>query len=373
MKIVLYTNILTPYRKHFYDLFYEECKSNGDEFYLWIMAETENNRNWHYRDFKAEYATLLPGKTISHGETYIHINTSLQRIIKEIDPDIVIASGSYLCPGVWQIAKWKDRYNYKALFWNESHLGESRDFNSLKYKIRETMRKVFYKKFDGFLYPGKLAKQLVETYANTKAYYIQLPNLIDEKLYALDKKNLDRDNEKTVMFCPARLSPVKGIGEFMDILSASKYKEKAKIYVAGDGELKQTLIDKATQLGLDVHFVGPKSQMEVIDFYKKANIFLLPSLSDPNPLSCIEASWARLPLLVSNHVGNYPEIIMQGKNGYVFSYQDKEEAVHIIDEILCKNSEWLINASEMSRQNAEKIFDSRKTVSRVVEELRKMR
>lgn len=33
MKIVLYTNIMTLYRKYFYDLFYDACVRNGDEFY----------------------------------------------------------------------------------------------------------------------------------------------------------------------------------------------------------------------------------------------------------------------------------------------------------------------------------------------------
>lgn len=372
MKIVLYTNILTPYRRHFYDLFHDECKKNGDEFYLWIMAETENNRSWHFGDFKTEYATLLPGRTISRGETYIHINKSLKRKVKEVAPDIVICSGSYLCPGVWQLANWKKTFNYKVLFWNESHLGESRDFSSVKFKIRESMRQRFYKKFDGFLYPGKLAKQLVETYAVESAKYIQLPNLIDEKLYALNTNDLDRNNEKVIMFCPARLSPVKGISEFMDLLAATKNKDKAEVYIAGDGELKQVLVEKANSSGLNFHFEGPKSQMEVVEYYKKANIFLLPSLSDPNPLSCIEASWARLPLLVSNHVGNYPEIIKQGENGFMFSYQDKDEAVRIIDTMLGKGSDWMLKASEISRKIAEDMFDSRKTVSRVVEELRKM-
>ena len=40
---------------------------------------------------------------------------------------------------------------------------------------------------------------------------------------------------------------------------------------------------------------------------------ILPSLSDPNPLSCIEACWSANPLIVSEHVGNNPEIITEGR------------------------------------------------------------
>ena len=35
MNIAIYTNILTPYRKYFYDLFYECCLESGHEFNVW--------------------------------------------------------------------------------------------------------------------------------------------------------------------------------------------------------------------------------------------------------------------------------------------------------------------------------------------------
>ena len=123
MKIVLYTNIMTPYRKYFYDLFYEECTSNGDEFIVLVMSENENNRLWYYKDFKAPYTKLLKGKTISIGETYIHFNSELIKILKKLSPDIVIASGSYLCPGTWKIADLKNKLKYRALFWSSGCLG----------------------------------------------------------------------------------------------------------------------------------------------------------------------------------------------------------------------------------------------------------
>lgn len=85
-------------------------------FIVLVMAENENNRSWYYKDLKAPYTKLLSGKTISRGETYIHFNFSLKKILKEIVPDVVIASGGYLCPGTWKIAKIKKKIGYKAFF-----------------------------------------------------------------------------------------------------------------------------------------------------------------------------------------------------------------------------------------------------------------
>jgi glycosyltransferase involved in cell wall biosynthesis len=56
----------------------------------------------------------------------------------------------------------------------------------------------------------------------------------------------------------------------------------------------------------------------MLTLYAQADGFCLPSLSDPNPLSVIEALWAGLPLLLSTKVGNHPECLEQGKNGFAF-------------------------------------------------------
>ena len=136
MKILLYTNILTPYRKYLYDMMAEQCRQKEIDFTVLVMADTENNRPWTYAQYAGDYTELLDGRTLSHGETYIHINPSLKRKLKEEKPDIVIASGSYLCPGTWTIAKLKKELGYKTLFWSESHQGEKRNFSGLKMKIR---------------------------------------------------------------------------------------------------------------------------------------------------------------------------------------------------------------------------------------------
>lgn len=375
MKIILYTNIMTPYRKYFYDLFYDECKKNGDEFLVLVMAANEKNRTWYYKDFKAPYTRLLRGKTVSHGETYIHINFGLSRILRMLSPDIVISSGSYLCPGTWKVANLKRKLKYKVYFWSESHLGEKRKYCGIKIYAREFLRKRFYKKFDGFLYPGKLALSFIEKYSEKRSDKILLPNLVDESLFT---KNLIKGssiceelhkNGKIIFFIPARLSEVKGIEPFIELMAKVKNKNCVSMVIAGEGALLNHLKDKAKECKVEVHFIGAKKQEEVAELYKCSDFFVLPSLSDPNPLTCIEALWSKKPLLVSNHVGNYPEVIVQGENGYVFSYEEPEKAVSIIDELLSKDAQWIESAGIKSYNIALDIYDSHKTVQRVRKEL----
>lgn len=67
MNLVIYTNILTPYRKYFYDLLYEECRENGDQFHVLVMSETEPGRRWKYSDFASCYTHLLKGNSLVRG------------------------------------------------------------------------------------------------------------------------------------------------------------------------------------------------------------------------------------------------------------------------------------------------------------------
>ena len=376
MKVVLYTNILTPYRRFLYDLMHEACKNKGNEFIVLVMADGESNRSWKYSDYKTSYTELLPGITFT--KYYVHINKGLLSALKKISPDIVIAGGSYLCPGVWAVAKNKRKLGYKVLYWNESHLGEHRSYHRLKKRIRERVRQAFFPMFDGFLYPGQLALELIRTYSKTNSLYISLPNLVDNTIYTdLEYEEQElvsslKKEGKVVFFSPARLQPQKGLSEFMDLIAQVNNKDKAAFVVAGKGELKESLEVKSNALSLNFYFVGEKEPNEIANFYSQSDIVLLPSVSDPNPLTCVEALWSKKPLLISNHCGNYPEVVEQGINGYVFSYDDIDGAREIVTTIIDSDEDWRISAGAHSYNIALKEYNPVAVTARVMREIEQM-
>lgn len=379
MNMAIYTNILTPYRTYFYDLMYNECKKNGDNFYVILMAETEPNRNWKYEQFKTEYTILLESKTLAMGETYIHFNKDLKSVLKGLNLDVLICAGGYLCPGIWSAISWKKELGYKVLFWSESHLNEARDYGGMKVKLREAIRNAVYKKFDGFWYAGEMSRQFIEAYATQEKEMHFMPNLVEESKYKKasiateeEKKKLREkysvSSDKTIFVCPARLSTVKGMDKFTELFAKAKNNKKATVLVAGDGELKEALEKMIQEKGVDIRLLGFQNQETVIELYSMADVFLLPSLSDPNPLTCIEALWAGLPLFISEHCGNYPEVVRQGENGYVFSYSDAEKAVEYLEKIIESDASWRKGAKEISQHIANEKYDSKKVVEKIVKE-----
>lgn len=381
MNLVVYTNILTPYRKYFFDLLHQYCTNSGNEFHVIVMAETEKNRSWIYEDFKDKYTILLHGSTISYGNIYVHLNMGLKRQLKKLSPDIVVCAGSYLCPGVWNVTRWKRKLGYRCIYWSESHLNEKRNYSKLKLSIREAIRSLFYKRYDGFWYSGELSKQFVQKYTNKRDInYFFVPNLVEEEKYRQasiisqkEKKCLREkyqiELDQTVFICPARLSPAKGLLEFIDIYSLCFNKKNGTILVAGDGELKEKIKSKAKENKIDLRLLGSQSQERMVQLYSMADVFLLPSISDPNPLSCIEALWSGLPLLISNHCGNYPEVVKQGCNGYVFSYEDLGNTILTIENLISLPVQRKMELGRCSLVKAETQYNSQKVVNSLLHKI----
>ncbi len=380
MRIVLYTNILTPYRKYFFDTLFEQCRQKNIQFTVLVMAETESNRLWRYEEYQAEYTMLLAHKTVSYKGIYIHYNSDLKEKLLELKPTHVICAGGYLCPGINKVLKLKSVLNYETYFWSESHLNEMRNYLNFLIKIREAIRKSFYNKFDGFWYAGKMSLEFIEKYSYKKTKKIFVPNIVDNKIFDwhffddIQKKETRKkykiEADKLVFICPARLSTVKGIDKFINIVKDYPKKDNFLFVLAGDGELKDSINDVAQKYNINIRILGYLPQKEIAKLYSVGDFFLMPSLSDPNPLTCIEAIWAGLPLLVSSHVGNYPEIIDINENGFVFNYDDIENIFDILDRIVSLDKEWYESAKNKSYSKAQNNYQADTLAIRIINELK---
>ena len=379
MKVILLTNILNPFRIFFYDKLRDEYAHHNVDFQVLVMAPNEPGRTWQYDDFKRDYTTLMKGGLKKVSGIDVIINPEIGSIIKKMNPDIMVCAGSYMLPSVWVAVALKKKYNYKVLYWSESHLNEKRSYGRLKLAVRSFFRNTIIGQFDGFWYAGKMSKEFIDRYATKNSYYVFVPNLIDERAYytaatySKERKRMIRESynvaDDSVMFLtPARLSKEKGILEFLNLMNDVPSKSKVTMVIPGQGELREEIKKKAIEYGIDLRLVGFKKQSDMINLYDAADVFVLPSLSDPNPLSCIEACWSAKPLIVSEHVGNNPEIITEGQNGYVISYKNSEKAVHDIEQMICSTDEWRKNAGLFSLKVAQTKYNSERVVARVAKE-----
>jgi glycosyltransferase involved in cell wall biosynthesis len=120
--------------------------------------------------------------------------------------------------------------------------------------------------------------------------------------------------------------------------------------------MREELTRRIGASALDIHLVGHKTQHEMSELYAQADGFCLPSLSDPNPLSVIEALWAGLPLLLSSRVGNHPECLQPSKNGFLFDPLNPQSLADVMSRWLDLPDEQLANFGEASSRIAHEKF-----------------
>lgn len=378
MKVAIVTNIITPYRKRFYDEMFEQLEANGDEFKVFSMTDSLPLRPWTFKDLKSSYMTLLPGKKIvlKMQDMDILFNFKVNRYLKEFNPDIVIVAGSWTYPTT-MLMLFRKQENTKYLFWAESHEHRAGNTELRSKGLMSILKKSLYDKFDGFCVPGKYANESVSQIVENRGLRLRLPNLVDNKYYVqANKMRDDKDalrkkygisTDKTVFITPSRLIPRKGIDLFLNSIKRLRENDDAIFLLAGEGPLESNIKQIAVDGRIDVRLLGYCDQDTIRELYAASDIFLLPSLSDPNPLTVIEAAFAGLPLLVSEYTGNNPELCVDGTNGFVFRTDDADSVRKAYLDIMSKDKEWLRESGEQSLKIAKENFDCKNEVTKFIE------
>ena len=155
----------------------------------------------------------------------------------------------------------------------------------------------------------------------------------------------DRDDDRKVLLCVARVSKEKNLEDFFEL----EYPKSRKIMV-GDGPM----LDKYKKQYPDVEFVGFKTGTELAEYYANADVFVFPSRWETFGIVMIEAMACGTP------VAAYPcqgpeDVVEAGVTGYL--EQDLATAVHRCiglnrDTVLAGSQRWSwARAWEIFRDN----------------------
>lgn len=149
----------------------------------------------------------------------------------------------------------------------------------------------------------------------------------------IEKYKLDIADDDVIVGIAARLYPVKNIETIVRTARLVKDKNpKVKFLIGGDGEDRKQLEALTSTLGLEdtVYFLGwlddPNELMSSID------ISVLTSISESFPYSILEGAKFK-KVTVSTRVGGIPDLIENGKNGYLFKPGDYDHFSQLILEL----------------------------------------
>ncbi|SEP54776.1 glycosyltransferase family 4 protein [Flavobacterium urocaniciphilum] len=315
--IVILTNIPTPYRTAFFNELNLQLLERNSSLHVLYCAKTEPRRFWEFNPSEQKYNfTILKGFHPEFKETYPHINLSVCKVLKKLNPEQIIIAGAWNTPTMLQALYFYNK-KIKKFFWSEGHQSAQRSSNSIVNKLRNSI----YKKFDGFLVPNENSKKYVTDLISPKILPIgYLPNTIDEEFFNENlvptqselrlKNNISL--QKKIILLISSIDDRKGVLPFVEAYFSleENVKDDIEIIILGTGELETKLKAFLTKNNItSVHLLGHVDKIVVREFLKIADVFALPTKLDPNPLSPIEASMMKKPLLLSNKAGNFNELL----------------------------------------------------------------
>ena len=103
-----------------------------------------------------------------------------------------------------------------------------------------------------------------------------------------------------------RVTHQKGPEYFIEVASkVLKEYPLARFVVAGTGDKLKELIETGAHkhLGLNIHFTGFLSKEKIHDLLAMADVYCMPSVSEPFGLSALEAAQFGVPCVVSKQSG----------------------------------------------------------------------
>ena len=383
MKLLIVTNIPTPYRIAFFNKLNKELKSKDGSFKVLYCAKTEPGRHWIINDNDQLFDfKVLRGIHLNLKNYYLHLNINVILEIQKFKPDHILFAGSWnmltVILALFYIKLFKNRIN--SIFWSEGHDG------SILHKsgIIPHIRSFILNMFDSFAVPNQRSNTYLFKYLKlNQKPVIMLPNTIDGDFYSRPISWSNKDSETVMLehglpsnakMClqVSQIDDRKGVNELVLFWNKldKKIKEGYILVFVGEGNLKNDLKKYIKIHSInDVYFLGNQPKNKVRELLFSADLFILLTKNDPNPLSLIEASYARLPILTTRFAGNHEELVKPNINGFVLENINFDQF-----ETAFKQLSFLIKEShpgEWSFENVEKKFDITKVAIEFISQIKK--
>lgn len=258
------------------------------------------------------------------------------KAIQSFKPDVVNLTGYYDLAS-WAVLFYCKIKRIKTILSNESTANDH-SRNGLK----ESIKSLIIKQFDGYFNFGTLSKNYLLTLgANPKKMLVNR-NCVDNKVlneiyqkYLLqrnDTQNTLKLNSKNFIFV-GRLIDYKNLYLFLEAFGIAKSKSKNDwgVIILGDGDLKEDLKQFVKNSNTqNVSFQKGVSWQQVPEYLALSDVLVLPSYSEPWGLVVNEAMACGLPVIVSEKCGCAIDLVKNGQNGFTFSPYDKELLIQII-------------------------------------------
>lgn len=320
MKVLYLTTVPTPYKV----AFFEELGKLCDLTVLFENKEVSyREKSWMVNDFHNFTAIFLRGFNIKDKK----ISVEAIRIIKDGNYDRVII-GCYST--ITQMIAQKYMIDHKIPFIHSSDGGMIKKDSAAQKKLKS----YFIKNASAWLGTGKTTSEYLEYYGAKKDKIFSYPftsisaNDILSDTDSIDLKKILRHrlqmNEDKIVISVGQFIYRKG---FDVLIKAAAKLSSIGVYIIGGNPSKEYYQLKDKLNANNVHFVKFKDKKGLSEYYRAADVFVLPTREDIWGLVINEAMAYGLPVITTNKCVAGIEMVEEGINGTIIMPDDVEELV----------------------------------------------
>lgn len=228
--------------------------------------------------------------------------------------------------------------------------------------IKTALHRHFLKRtVNVFICPSRILRDKI-MYNLNNIHAIHVPNFVH-----LSSTLPDRTPGEKLVYA-GRLSPEKGLDVLLRAIPSVIQKHPGLILtVVGDGPARKFLEGLGSGLRIQdrLLFTGRLEKDIIFRILREADLAVLPSLWFENaPLFALEALAVGTPLIAAR-VGGLPELIHDGREGFLF---ERDQVGDLADRLLSAlgNRQWLSEARLNARRSAESEFSPERHYERLM-------
>jgi glycosyltransferase involved in cell wall biosynthesis len=298
------------------------------------------------REWKLDYAhepTFLRGPSLPLTRVLHHdypLTPQIWRLLERERFDVLVIGGwSLMAPQLAIV--WARRRRIPYLIVSENHLREPRP--AWVRAVKSLVLRRVVPQASGLLVTGSLAREHALHYGARPDRITVFPNTVDIPAYraAAERLRPQRNeirqrlgiaDEAVAVAQVGRLFPLKAPDEALEAVARARAftKQPLQLLLVGDGELRSSLEQRATELGLDVTFAGFRQGEALLECFAATDVFALLSHRETWGVVVNEAAAFGLPLVLSDRVGAAGDLLRDGENGELVRSGDVEGAARAI-------------------------------------------
>lgn len=215
---------------------------------------------------------------------------------------------------------------------------------ALKVRFKKTLEQIVYRRASNFIVLSQAFKDILHQQYGVPLNKIQIvPGGVDLEQFEIcssrteARTKLNWEQERTILFCVRRLAKRMGLENLIEAIARVKIQyPNVLLYIAGKGDLAQTLQAQIAELDLTnhVHLLGyvPDEQLPLA--YRAANFSVVPTISfEGFGLIIIESLATGTPVL-GTPVGGIPEILQPFSPDLLFEDSSVDKLALGIIEVL---------------------------------------